>query len=413
MRRYLHLLSALSLAVCLVWPSVSFAQTTFPITVEVRKGGPQGEALANAPVFLRAARPKGPFEPRDPKPVREWTAMTDAAGRATIAGVPSSLATQGLRLHAVAQYDGELFKSPAVTPTPGVKLVVPVFERTFDKSLIQVATVRTVVQIAERYLVFGQTWTLTIKGNAALDTTLVPDASFEKGLPIELPLKATGINTQGGAGGELKTVNSTVFWKGVLKPGEPVNIQVQYSIPVKRETYVYEQDFSYPVGRLKFIVPVQTPFAKVPYLDGIELRSNELRPGSPADIAGLRTDQSFIISLADDIPAGQKIRLQVKGLPFDRPIGPWIALALGLLGAVAILVFAASERREDVAKESMASFLEQLTVERDALFDELADLQRDYEEGHVTESEYDFEDTALRQRLALILNKLDQPGGDA
>ncbi|MEM1350675.1 MAG: hypothetical protein AAGI01_19085, partial [Myxococcota bacterium] len=375
MRRFLPLLSALGLAVCIAWPRASFAQSTPPVTVEVRKGGPDGEALAGAPVFLRAARPKGPFEPTDPEPVREWTMVTDADGRAIFRDVPSALAAQGLRLHAVAQYEGELFKSSAVTPTPGVKLTVPVFERTFDTSLIQVASVRTVVQIAERYLVFGQTWTLTIEGNAALDTTLVPDASFEKGLPLELPLKATGINTQGGGGGALKTVNSTVFWKGVLKPGEPVNIQIRYSIPVKRETYVYEQDFAYPVRRVEFIVPVQTPFSKVPYLDGLELRSNELRPGSPEDVAGLRTDQSFIISLADDVPPGQKIRLQIKNLPFTRPLGPWVALALGLLGAVAILVFAASERREYIAQESMASFLETLAVERDVLFDELADLQ--------------------------------------
>lgn len=74
--------------------------------------GTTSEKVADAVVFLRAARPKGPFEPTDPEPQFEWSEITDSTGVATFS-IPKNVTETGLRIHAVTTYGGVAFKSSA------------------------------------------------------------------------------------------------------------------------------------------------------------------------------------------------------------------------------------------------------------------------------------------------------------
>lgn len=373
-----------------------------PVTVRVVQG-PEGEPVADAPVELRAARPKGPFEPTDPEPARRWNARTDASGEVTFTDVPASLATSGLRLHAVGAFGGINFKSDTIVASPGAALEVRVYETVFEPKGIAVDSLRTVVRPWEDFLMFNQMWTLTVDGEHAVDTGALSGKQYERGIPLELPLDARQIQVRGP--GTSEVVNSTIYWKGVLKPGETVPLQVGFSMPAEDPEFTYAHEMAYPVRAAEIVVPVETDYAKVPRLDDLELAApgfEDMQAGLGA--GGLRPDKEFVVARGASFEPGQTLRFKLYGLPFERPVGPWVALGLGLLGALGVFAFA---RREDVQPEAEATAADVLREEREALLDELVALETDRREGYVDRAEYERESTLLRERLALVLKKLD------
>ncbi len=406
MRHVVSLLSILALSS----PAIVHAQDApaFSVRVSVLQGK-TGSPVANAPVLLRAARPKGPFEPTDPEPQREWAGVTDAQGVATFENIPDTLADTGLRIHALTTHDGVSFKSPVVIPVPGASISLPVFPKTFDPGVLVAKQVRTVIEPWEGYLVFSQMWTLTVRGDAALDTTLISDPAFARGVPLELPIKAQGINVMG-ASNQTKVVNSTVFFQGVLKPGEPVSIQLRYSMPAKSDRFTYTQRLDYPTEQFDVLVPVNTDYDKIRYLEDLELRSFDLTLGQRSDIPGLRTDREFIVAIGKDISPKSELSFQLRGLPFERSAAPWYVIAMGLLGAAAIIVFASSSRARHASADSRDKLTQDLRAELEATLDALTELEDDLDTGHVSARDYEFESSSLRARAALLIKKLEELG---
>ncbi len=381
---------------------------SFSVTVQVQRSG-QPAALEETVVFLRAARPKGPFEPTDPAPEQEWTGLTDAQGIARFEGIPADLATRGLRLHALVMDAQEAFKSAPAIPTAELRLSVPIFARTGDLATLRVGALRTFIEPWEDFLVFSQNWTLVVSGDRALDTSLLTGEAYAKGLPLELPVKAQGINVFGA--GEHQVINSTVYWRGVLKPGEPVNLQLRFSVPAKQDTLIYEQRLDYPAQQVDVLVPLETPHKKVPRLNKLELAGIGFKSEARQEIPGLGRPLELLYAHPDnpnhELKAGESIQLRLRGLPFAPPRGPWIALALGLLGALAVLAFAALERRRQRQGGDTRARHALLMREREALFEALAELERDLARGAVSARDYELESLLLRERLALILKKLE------
>lgn len=378
------------------------------------EGVKDGDQLEGIPVFLRAARVKGPFEPNDPEPAREWSALTNASGEVVFEDVPASIIDQGLRLQAVASYDDNLYKSPQVVPTQGLRIDLPIYERGFDLSTLRVDSVRMIIEPWEDYLVYTQMWTLNVEGKQALDVSLIPSPDYENGIPFELPLKAQGINFQG-TEGQHKVVNSTVYWKGVVKPGQPVSFQLRYSMPAKESAIVYEQPLDYPTKKLEIIVPLETPYKnKLPRLNNLGIRAPDFKQEdirSGFDIPGLRPDKEFLYAVRNDLPDQSSIRFQLYNLPYERSRGPWIALAIGLLGVLLVAAFARKEMRvmktQSRAEELRAALLE----ERRELFVELEELEADRAKYLISERDFEIESTQITSRIGLILKKLEELEG--
>jgi hypothetical protein len=382
------------------------------MTLEVQvEHGADDTMIADVPVFLRAARPRGPFEPTAPKPEFEWEGFTNAAGVATFDRIPRSLMTSGLKVHAVTTYGGIAFESAAATPAPNTTLNVEVYEKGLDVSVVEIANLRNVVEVWEGYLVFTQYYTLTNTGDTALDVKLLPDTEYEKGIPLVLPVKAKGINITGP--GESVVVNSTVFWKGVLKPDARVNLQARFSMTAKETEFVYEQKMDYPTRNVEVVVPIQTQFKKLPRLDSVELRPpgfEETEQG--AGIFGLRDDIEFIGARGLSVDAGESFSFQLRGLPFEKPITPWVFLGLGILFGLGIVVIARREMKRSKTEAGRREVREALEAEREMLLDDLVALERDLDEGLITEREYQLEAMALRERLALVLKRLSDLAED-
>lgn len=379
--------------------------TEMTVTV-IAKHGTTGKPVTNVPVFLRAARPRGPFEPTAPKPQFEWTEFADAEGKATFS-VPKTLTSTGLRIHAVTTYDGLAFESTANPPIDGARLTLDVYEKGLDPSVVELENLRTVVDIWEHYLVFTQYYTLTNNSETALDIKLLPDEEYEKGIPIVLPVKAQGINVTGP--GENIVVNSTVYWKGVIKPGERVNLQARFSMAARDPEFTYEQEVGYPTKNVEVVVPIQTRFEKVPRLEELELRplgfeETERGPG----IFGLRDDIEFVGARGLQLKEGESFAFQVRGLPFHRPMLPWAFLLGGILIGLVGAWFGLRETKRSETNIGKAELRSSLERERAVLLDELVALEKDFDENLVTPTEYEFEASSLREQLALVLARLKE-----
>ena len=398
----LLLLSALSV----LGTTDAFAQMNIQVKVaQTATSSPVSGSL----VTLQAVRAKGPFETEDPKPARTWTATTNAQGIATFSEIPDQIQTQGLRLQAVTAYNNLTFKSATATPTDGITLELPIFERAGDLRALRLTNVRMIVEPWEDHLVFSQILSLGVQGTQALDTEMVEDRDISKdGIPLELPLKAAGIQPRS-KDGEVKAIDSTIFFKGVIQPGQPATIEVVYSIPIKDPSFVYTQPLAYPLETFEIVVPLETRFQeKLPRLTGVGLQLPGAKPEDlhvGFDAPGFRPDKEFLVGKVHQIPASESIRFRLYNLPYRRPLGPWIALGLGLLVGLGILGFAAKERRAPSA--SLAELRSILQEERHLLLDQITHLDARHAQGLLTEATYQVRSLSLRSRLALVLQKLE------
>ncbi len=357
---------------------------------------------AGKPVFLRAARARGPFEPTAPKPKFEWTALSDSQGIATFPAIPKNLAEQGLRLHAIVSHGGIVFDSPPEIPSANRIIPLKIYERSVNLNKIVISNLRSLVEIWESYLVFRQTYSIVNRSEFAIDTTMLPGKQFEKGLPITVPIKAQGIRAFGS--GSNLVVNSTIYWRGVLLPGRTAQIQVHYSIPVKTQTYVYKQKMDYKTENVEVILPLQTKFKKVPRLSNLQLfppgfKETERGGG----IFGLRADIDFIGARGLEVEAGKEYTFQLKGLPFHRPMVPYYVLLVGITCAIFAFFFTTKVSAQRPSSKEIASTLE---GEKRTLLDELILLDQERRDKTITQSEYENETFITRERLALILKKM-------
>lgn len=379
-------------------------QKSLRVQVGVQHGSNSTASLANLPVLLQAARARGPFEPTAPAPEMELTAITNENGVAIFENVPESLITRGLRIHAIVHYGGISFVSNPITPSASSVIDLKVYEKGHDPSGIAISNLRTIVEPWEDYMIFTQFWTLTVNGPNAIDVSLLSDPKFERGLPLALPTKAQGIHVSGA--GEANVINSIVFWQGVLVPGQAVTLQVRFSMSVKSSEFVYEQTMDYPANNIEVIAPLQTQYAKVPRLDGLEMVAPGFDVSAGAGLGGLRSDMEFLTATGKKVEAGQSYKFALRGLPFGQPPGPWIALALGLAAAIFVFIYARHEHKRMQSPAAIREAIVALAEEKDLLMDELTLLETAYRDGDLEEESYEISSLHLRERIALILKKI-------
>lgn len=377
---------------------------TFSVSVELSAN----TSTAGQAVLLQAARPKGPFEPKDPAPAHEWTGVANDAGVATFEGLPKSLITSGLRLHATTFQGERAFKSSQVTPAPGLKLHIGIYEQGHSLSGVVIKEVQTIAHVWENHIFFQQFYLLSTTGDKLIDTAQLPGRQFDNGMPLHLSTQATGIQVQ--SPGDSRVVNSVVFWKGVLKPGETVPISVAFSIRADHTTFTYDQQFDYPVESAKVMVPLESnsPQVKIPYFDTVSLAAPGFDVQAAEGGVGGQNNGMYLVGDERSFKKDETFSFQLTGLPFKEPTDAWIALLLGIAGMIIALFYARREQRHIDKTRTSSDVAEMLRQEREALLDELAILEQDYEDGEVGDLEYERESLLLRGRIALVMKKIAQ-----
>jgi hypothetical protein len=369
--------------------------------------GLSGDPIAGAGVELKASRPRGPFEPREPKPAQTWTSQANQQGRATFEMLPDAVSQRGLQVYATTRENGLEFKSARQTPGDGIELTIEVYPQADDASSVRIKRLRTVVEPWEDFLVFTQFWQLTVDGNMAVDTSALSGEEYEKGLPLQLPHDAKGIHAFGP--GETETVESTVHWRGVLRPGETVSLRARFSISASSSTFVFRHSVDYPADEVQMVLPLVSDHDKVGRLSDASMAAKGFdKVEATRDVPGFRRDKDYLFARGKSLEAGDSYAVKLTGMPLERPVGPWVATGLGLLGILLVLAFAGRESVQLDDDETQSVAVETLQQEREELLDELADLEEAWEEGDISEVTYETESLRLRERLSLVMRKLDE-----
>lgn len=386
----------------------------FALTVQLHHHNDDDVELSGKPVLLEAVAPAGPLQPDGhERVISSWEATADADGIARFGGLPDELGGGQLMVRASAPFGGLSFDSQLTQPTPNSTVEVPLFDQTHSFPGIRVTQKQVVVSPWEEYLVFDQFWTIELEGDHAFDTTASGD--FERGLPLRLPYRAEGTSVAGPGSNEI--VDNIVYWHGVLQPDRPITLQIRFSKEARHPSFTFEHPVNYPVDDISVLATVDTDFERIPRLDDLTLRAPGFDVGDDPTAAGLppHTTRDFLVATGGSVERGDSYRFRLEGLPFGRPLGAWISLVAGVVGALLIVVFGRREYLR-MREDNNSNALEGLRNRRQQLLDELAEIEQDIQQAATEDEKLDYEQEKMlvRQRLALIMSKIDElTEGDA
>lgn len=390
-------------------PSLEALEGDLTIEVRVTHANDGDIDLSGLPVTIEAVRPPGPMQPDNFRVVFEtWDAVTDADGLAVVSGLPEGLETVGLALQASTNFGNLSFDTPYFTGQTEQPVELVVYDRTHELPPIKVSRKRVVISPWEKHLVFDQFWTFEIDGDYAVDLARLIDPEAERGVELRFPMVAKDLSFAGP--GDHEVIDNRIYWSHVLVPGRPVTVQVRFSQSAPGSSHTFEQTVDFPIDEVQVLAAVDTPFDRVPRLDDLVLRAPGFEVGSDPSRLGIQARADYLVASGRSLEAGETYALRLDGLPFRNPRGGWIALFGGLLIALFVAGFGIREHRKFRSRHSRRALLDALRRRRDAVYDELAEIERQLE--HVDDEDFAFEleeeQILLRQRLALILGKIDE-----
>ncbi len=392
-------------------PGAMPARRPFSLKVKVQKVDAEGKKvpMAGADVLLDAmASPQ--------MKIKTYTEKADADGVATF----SLTAVEGSTYIPKVLSDGINFTGEQVVPDADAKAItIDVFGKTFDDSGVIVSELMTTVDLTEGQLVFMQMWTFVNTSPFAFDPSgALNSEKYKKGLPIQLPKKAQGAHATvmlgKGVVQDAELFEDMVFVKAPIPPQaegqDPLRVQIRFGMPLEDAVLEYSQPLLYKIEGMRVIVSLQTRFAKMPEL-ALQLEA----PGFPSvgdgrEMPGMRKDQKVLVARDGHAEPGGALNFTVSGYPAHDPPERKIALALFVLILIVGGVVFLRERRGagQGGKNSRELRIKALTDEREDLFDALRDLEERFDQGELGDRAYDIEVARLRERLALVLRRLDQ-----
>ncbi|MCX7622580.1 MAG: hypothetical protein N2Z82_02310 [Thermomicrobium sp.] len=391
----MHRLRALLLVVVSLLLGVSLvsAQETGTITGRVQNGTAGGGSVAGLTVTLR-----------------HFSGMQLAEERQAQVGPDGAFSFQGLSTGdqdayiVVVRYAGVEYTSSMVQLNEQSQQTVDltVYETTADPSGVRVASRSIVIAGASPELRAVDVMDIVIVENTS-DRTYVGDANGVV-LRIPLPAGAQEISPQPGFDyGQPRLEGGVLVTTGPLPPGSHT-VVLGYTVPYSGSRATLSIGTAMPTGTLRVLVREGT----------YRLDSRSLIDTGTVEVSGV----TYRVLAVDAPVVGDTHVVQVSGLPrtgllFDLPLGPSIAVVVGVLGllAAAVLSVLAMRRRRGA---SVATGPATPTAEdrRMQLAAELNRLDEAHAAGTLEEAEYNERRAAILAQLReLVLRERGVEGG--
>ena len=331
---------------------------------------------------------------------------------------------QGARYVPAVVYEGVRYQGDPIFPNADkMSAEINVYGKTYSDENLVVTDLVTTVDIAEGYLVFRQNWSLVNKSPLTFDVANNTEQKYADGLLFEMPTRAEGISAAVFQGGgrdfkEARVVENRVYVKQPVPPagpgGESLRVQIHYSIKLLDSDFDYTQPLAYNVEGMRVLVTLTTSHKKHPRLDLSMTAPGFAEVKDNAQVPGMQPGAVFIDARGGSAKAGGSLTFNIRGYPVEDRLPRWIALMAGLIGGLGVLGFGIREMKmKRSGKNASRLRIEALEGEREALFDALRDLDDRYYDGQLTDRAYDIEVASLRERLALVLRRLDADVKDA
>ena len=278
----------------------------------------------------------------------------------------------------------------------GVTLTVPitVYETTTDAAAVSVEQLHMFFDFASGSTTVGQLFIVSNSGDRAYLGT------DRTSLHLPLPPGATNVRFQDGElGGRYQSTPDGFADTDAIAPGlGTAQILVSYDLPYDGKKLDVSLPMAYPVKSVNVLVPDPGP----------KLTSSQLTS------AGSRQTQggNMVNYVGGNLAAGASLALQISGAANAATTGgvssgstspPWvlIASAVLLLAAAGIVAFVWLRQQREAAEEAA----QDPAAQREELLDAIAELDDDFEAGHVAEADYRRQRAELKAELVELIQE--------
>ena len=262
----------------------------------------------------------------------------------------------------------------------GVTLTVPitVYETTTDAAAVYVEQMHMFFDFASGSTTVGQLFIVSNSGDRAYMGT---DGTS---LHLPLPPGATNVRFQDGElDGRYQSVSGGFADTEAIAPGVgTAQILVSYDLPYDGKKLDVSLPMAYPVKSVNVLVPDPGPKLTSPQL--ASAGSRQTQGGNMLNYVG------------GNLAAGASLALQISSTST-----PWVLIASAalLLVAVGIVAFVWLRQQREAVEEE----IEDPAAQQEELLDAIAELDDDFEAGHVAEADYRRQRAELKAELVELM----------
>ena len=297
-------------------------------------------------------------------------------------------------------FQGENYFGRPVSFIHGGKVLattVVVFDTTSNDSGIGVAMHHVFLEFQEKNVAVREILILQNSGTRAfIEKTKLPSGQRET-LRFSLPTGATGVELLSGLAIDQAVVHQNfIHDTRALAPGR------------RQVSYRYEMARNAPLFNFARRVDYATALFDLFLSDStLRVASNLLQPMGSFNIRG----QSYMRYAASNLPAGTLLDIQVANLAPTQKLWSWLPLAgFGLLLIVGIVLY--SIRRKPTSSQRQGRVLSKgrvssLKKERETLIAAVADLDDQFEQKKIPESDYRNQREELKRKLLAVTTELE------
>jgi len=347
--------------------------------------------------------------------IKTYTQKTGPDGLATFSKLTL---IPGARFVPAVIHDGVRFAGRQIAPSSGSKLEtdINIYDKTYTDEGLVVTDLLTTIDVVEGFLIYMEIWTLANTQPRVFDLSKATDPKYADGMVIELPIKAEGIEAivtrSQNTIAEAKVVDNKVMVTEPILPAmegeDPIRVQIRYSMKLDSATVTFRQPLAYNVDNMRVIATMTTPYKRTPRMDLKMTAPGFTAVGPTRPSQGMRDGTEFMMAEGGKAKAGGALEFTISGFPVKDPPWRWLALFGGLGAVIAGFALSRGDAQKKRNPATVAALKRQaLEEEREKLFDALRDLDDRYFTGEVTDRAYDLEVASLRERLSLVLRRLD------
>ena len=337
--------------------------------------------------------------------VRDYAVVTDAAGVARFAGIPSNPEVQSQIAYLVAaERDGVRFPFELSNlPAAGGWVEVRVGAASVNTQAIVAEHAHIDLMPDEENLVVRQSIRLWNSGAEVANLAALPGG----GLRIPLPAGGKHPELNEDADPKVVEVRGTDIWfKGALLPNtEPAEVTFVYTIKYNEPTYEWSQRLPVRTRGAFVVAPVgQQPGQRV----DTTLKLLPRAEGAKAERTTNGQGREFeVLRMTLDLPANEPLRFAFSGLPVGSQWKAWALLAAVMIVFLGVFF---GFRRSGGAGEATRSRAH-LENERDRLLKALERMRKAVAKGQLPEARFEREQEAITARLVSLYRALDRLDG--
>jgi mono/diheme cytochrome c family protein len=282
------------------------------------------------------------------------------------------------------------FFSQLVPTQPQVTLPITIYESTMDPSQVKIDTLHMVVEPAADGLSVSEIYVLSNSGDRFV-------AGFgQPVLHFDLPAAATDLKIDPSLQSVLERQGNGLDFYDAIPVGQQVqSVVYQYTLPTTATSL--SRTIYQPIALVNLLLGGQAESLMVTS-DQLRSAGTQTIPASPS--TGQTTPQTFQQYTAANVQPGQTLSLSIgtTSQPFDWRI--LLGIGLVVVGAVGLIIWQRTQKRRPAVATARS-----LSIEKEALIDQIAALDDDFAEGKIDEVNYKARRAKLKDKLIKLMDE--------